>query len=90
MTVEEAMSTLEAAGFVCEKIGGGDGPARILGGTARAQGGSGDDAYVQAFSIHHEEDGWHLVWSGGPSGAERRGPAPGTLDAAVAAACARL
>ena len=84
MTVEEAITTLEAAGFVCEKLGGGDGPARILGGTARVEG--TDEGYVHAFSIHHEGDGWRLVWSGG----DRGGDQPGTLDAAVAAACARL
>lgn len=86
MTVEEAISTLEAAGFVCEKLGGTDAPPRILGGMARVEGADGADGYVRAFSIHHEGDGWRLVWSGG----QRGGAEPGTLDAAVAAARAWL
>ena len=88
MTVEEAIATLEAAGFVCEKLAGDDGRPRILGGTARAQG--TEDAYVGAFSIHQDGAGWRLVWSGGGRGQGEDAGDVGTLDAAVAAACTRL
>lgn len=85
MTLDEAVATLEEAGFVVEKLGGLE--QRILGGTSRVDA-EGEYVYKGAFSIFRGDGGWALAVAG-PEQADAT-LTFGTLEQAVAEAQARL
>jgi hypothetical protein len=85
MTLDEAVATLEEAGFVADKLGGTE--QRILAGTSRVDA-DGADVYKGAFSVFRSEAGWSLVIAG-PDQTDTT-VAVASLEAAVAEACARL
>lgn len=85
MTLDEAVATLEEAGFVVEKLGGME--QRILGGTSRVSA-EGEYVYKGAFSVFRGEGGWSLVIAG-PEQADTT-MTVATLEEAVRETQARL